>query len=987
MKNMETMRLMSVRAAQLIPLQSLNYITPGVFESLSPTQKDDLEEDGPLLYFELKEALNDAGKISLSLAKTKVETFYSNIHYVNNMATFVDDTKSFVAIYNMMKDIDEEAERDEVMDKMSEILDGPLAEIWPDLLQARVYSWENLFVQHILGTNSEALELLIIVQKVFYFMGLSFDNLGESEYNVFEAAQLALKSKVKVHYSIDLPLAAEDANPEDEVKEEDEEHISSIEGVKRLSDLRLKLVLIYDQKLSRFRKIGRMKEEGTPPEITVFDYEFFDFNDLDEDEIHTLQEVGIDTEEEYTYDALSRRIGLAITTYAPKLAERVKTGDRMVVIGNTLVNADKLCAHLASRDLCSRYLGPTLPQGKGNIQPIGVADLKVLETSLYKYELGEIAHIENVLKGEKKERTFRDLNRTEETFTREEENYSEKVRDTQTTERFEMQKEVSNVVSQQSSFDAGVSVTASYGGMVSITAGMNYATASSQQQSDTASQSYAKEITEKAVDRVIKRVRTQQTITRLHETEETNLHGINNSESPTDNIAGVYRWVNKVYYNKLKNYGKRLMFEIIVPEPAAFYIYSKLVGGGEKITLSPPLDPLKGSIYPYTAITGPASLNVGNYSLWAALFDVQDTTPPPAQFLNVSRAINIQRVASTSETADGSGNPVGNNLDFNAQSQVNNDIEIPEGYVGKLVKIIALKSWQTSSDIQLNIGDEWRPHNNPWPLVLNNMTGKIPVGILSRNCFGTINLVVDCEVSNETMLNWQIKTYDAIMRGYNRKLGEYNAQLRASQTREGVIIKGDNPLKNRETEKEELKKASISIITGQRFEAFDALVGADPANPNHRYPEFSFEEAKAEGSYIHYFEQAFDWKNISYQFYPYFWGRKPNWLEAKKLTDNDPVFEKFLQAGAARILVPVSLGYEESVMHYLQTGVIWHGSESIVTTDAYLQTIFGELAAETIDESEPWLTTVPTNLVYLQSLDTVPALPDNSGDTVNFPLP
>ena len=67
-------------------------------------------------------------------------------------------------------------------------------------------------------------------------------------------------------------------------------------------------------------------------------------------------------------------------------------------------------------------------------------------------------------------------------------------------------------------------------------------------------------------------------------------------------------------------------------------------------------------------------------------------------------------------------------------------------------------------------------------------------------------------------------------------------------------------------------------------------------------------------------------------------------------------------------------------MHYLQTGVIWNGSESIVTNDPYLENIFEDLAEETEDDSESWLTTVPTNLVYLQSLDTVPPLPDNSGD-------
>ena len=79
-------------------------------------------------------------------------------------------------------------------------------------------------------------------------------------------------------------------------------------------------------------------------------------------------------------------------------------------------------------------------------------------------------------------------------------------------------------------------------------------------------------------------------------------------------------------------------------------------------------------------------------------------------------------------------------------------------------------------------------------------------------------------------------------------------------------------------------------------------------------------EAIAEGKYIRFFEQAFEWVNISYLFYPYFWGRKSEWPDYLRQDDTDPLFGEFLRAGAARVQVPVTPGYEQALLNLLQLG-------------------------------------------------------------------
>ncbi|MCB0539861.1 MAG: hypothetical protein KDE33_20260, partial [Bacteroidetes bacterium] len=79
-------------------------------------------------------------------------------------------------------------------------------------------------------------------------------------------------------------------------------------------------------------------------------------------------------------------------------------------------------------------------------------------------------------------------------------------------------------------------------------------------------------------------------------------------------------------------------------------------------------------------------------------------------------------------------------------------------------------------------------------------------------------------------------------------------------------------------------------------------------------------EAQRDGEYIKFVEQVFDWKNILYLFYPYFWGRKCKWKELYNLIDVDPVFQQFKQAGSARVMVAVRPGFELAAINFLTLG-------------------------------------------------------------------
>lgn len=103
-----------------------------------------------------------------------------------------------------------------------------------------------------------------------------------------------------------------------------------------------------------------------------------------------------------------------------------------------------------------------VPRTHGSIAPAGIADLLVIKQQLKAYEGTDIAHIENVLKGETKEREHIRRRETEELLFQETEITTSEERELESTSRFEMSRETSETIKQDSSLKAGLSVSGKY---------------------------------------------------------------------------------------------------------------------------------------------------------------------------------------------------------------------------------------------------------------------------------------------------------------------------------------------------------------------------------------------------------------------------------------------------------------------------------------------------------------------------------------------
>ncbi|PLR36013.1 hypothetical protein CYR32_09670 [Chimaeribacter coloradensis] len=625
----------------------------------------------------------------------------------------------------------------------------------------------------------------------------------------------------------------------------------------------------------------------------------------------------------------------------------------------------------------------------GRIRPLGIGDLLVVKQQLAAYVPGEVAHIENVLKGEFRERTHRTLDRTETILFSSLEENQETERDTQSTDRFELKKEAEATLNEEMALSAGVTVTGSYG-MVKVTAQGEFAYKTAKEESAKNSSSFAQEVVDRAVSKVQKKVKTERTDKTFREVEETNKHGIDN-KAGSGHVTGVYRWVDKKYHAQIYNYGRCLMLEFILPEPAAYYRASLIK---EAVAASGAVPPV-----PFFDLNGQPlgmeDITEENYQIFAGRYHAA-VAPPPPYWSYVATSMDQSGIANGATI-----------------SKSVKDLVIPEGYRLAMFSLQVALAWDNYPQCVVQVGEwAWHVLNNAHalhgsssnygfaPLDVNQLTDEplAPVGTLPLSIMGydinayAVNLAANCVRTPEKYQAWQaaafekiVTAYQALKTAYDQKVAQADAQAAA------VIIEGRNPAANREIEKRELKKLCITMLTGQHFDQFNAMTS--PAGQPRNLPELKPLEALSEGRYIQFFEQAFDWSQLTYLFYPYFWGRKTSWVATSNLTDNDPLFAQFLQAGAARVIVPVPLAYSTAVLYFLQKSTpplpvqskLWLGGEAPTLDDPQFKSIAYEIRKQTDDRFgavpvEPkaqngWDFTLPTTLVWLQSDATLPTYP------------
>ena len=387
--------------------------------------------------------------------------------------------------------------------------------------------------------------------------------------------------------------------------------------------------------------------------------------------------------------------------------------------------------------------------------------------------------------------------------------------------------------------------------------------------SNSVSTTYGKDVTTRSVAKVTQEVSQQQRLDIINSFKETVEHGFDNTNG-AENISGVYQYVDALYEVGVFNYGRRLLLDLVVPNPGAFIRDAiKVANGGAVTAYNPPPisftpsnltvpqsllpvipagQPNAGqpdNYYPAIGQWAAVDPNSGvspsvDYTIQAQIYQVQGLKAPPDPFLVVTKQYN-----ATSTTTTGAGDiPL-----------VSDYLQIPEGYQATSATVVAAISAMPAGNIpgqtngynlSVTLGGTflqwgagiWAPDSlaiavnsgNPAVLsigsgVVQTVSGLSERGSLAITVSGGVILTyvvaieVTCVMTNEAFAQWQLDTFTLINQAFLALLSTYQGSTSQNQqSLAGTNYPGSSPAENTRVVQTELKREVISMITLQQFD-------------------------------------------------------------------------------------------------------------------------------------------------------------------------
>jgi hypothetical protein len=344
-----------------------------------------------------------------------------------------------------------------------------------------------------------------------------------------------------------------------------------------------------------------------------------------------------------------------------------------------------------------------------------------------------------------------------------------------------------------------------------------------------------------------------------------------------------------------------MMVEFHIPEPALSLHERAAVRNVRKKL--PPFD------------VSPASIDPTNYMCLAQRYGALDVEPPPTQFIEVGW---------------GWTSTINEEAEAWAEDQFSSTINIPAGYRPLWGKVAWSGLVSTKEKRQFNFAFSLggKSQNNvehtvpTYDGVLLQFSGKAdwPQGMpVSGRVHGAwdgamyVEATLTCERTPEAMDAWRLRTWQALRAGYEaleRKVAQ-DEQEQAYERNLLTPVMPDGPAaENRRIERTELQKWAIKSmrLVSQNFNAVEQVGNLQEINPVY---------ADAQAPIVRFYEDAFEWELMNYFLYPYHWARRASWRMRNAVDVVDPQYQAFLEAGAARVIVPVTPGYEDKVAWFL----------------------------------------------------------------------
>lgn len=574
---------------------------------------------------------------------------------------------------------------------------------------------------------------------------------------------------------------------------------------------------------------------------------------------------------------------------------------------------------------------PLVQPSGGSVEPYAVGDLQMVRQRLLRYSAGEIARIENVMRGERKEvssRQGRQRLDVQEKRSGDLQAFESEEGD----ERVSLLEEVSRTVAGKAVTDAYDGFTTSYGPPTQATLnGQRVRTTKAGEAGGDDVTRYARTILGRTVNRISRKVESVRASSTLSHVEDKVVSVIDNSRGG-GNLSAVYRWVNKIYEARVVNYGNRLIMEFVVPRPAAGYLARHCHGRGRHAD-AVPVPPAQMGYHTFRDVTAKT------YPTVCAYYGVTDISPPPFP-RTVSAALR-----AGDET----------------------QISIPAGYDAEIA-FAGFVSASASPAPAILVGSQAVAANGePTGLIPAGERTALPVSVADMPAAGSppvpadglVNIEINCMPTERSLVEWQIGIYGAVVQAYEQKVERWLAAAA-----EGAVPTPRRPpLAWREIERHTLKRECERLL----LERTALMTGEAGSSPPSSPPAAEADAPR----YLQFLETRLEWQEMTYQYHD----GPDGWLADRGGDGEDPQFGRFLAADRARVLVPVKPESAFAFLYFFASGMIWSGADWLVAVNPGDVDVADDLKRASRDcdtertVGQPWEVVVPTAMQVLDGCD------------------
>jgi hypothetical protein len=574
------------------------------------------------------------------------------------------------------------------------------------------------------------------------------------------------------------------------------------------------------------------------------------------------------------------------------------------------------------------------PGASGWIGPYAIGDLHMVRQRLVAYVPGEIAAIENIMRGERREISRRRARHQLEVDVAERGD-GEQLENNAADTRNDLLAETLKTIAEKTTNKNYNNLNSSYGPPTTATVSGGPVVTTVQQGPNSEDVTrFAREVLNKTVNRISRSVGTVRSSSLALESAETVTSTVDNVNGDANRMC-VFRWVNKVYEARVVNYGQRLMVEFMLSAPAAPYL--REVALGQRTALCAPRTLAAQGIHSFEDVQRE------NYARLAAEYHATDIVPPPPEVSYVSAVLGA-----------GEAKLVGLPPSCRARFATVNAIVAP-GSVAPAVMVgnKTVQSPYGALAMPIGCGTSLPVAVAGTPAALSPPAAAGVAGAPAA----MVTVTITCIPTDGAMAEWRIQTYKTLMSAY--------AALCAG--RPAFDLSGPaaswerSALAARRIEAGELRRGCLRLVQ-ERSAALTGIPGAARQTvPGPRRSEL--------------IDDMFEWSEMSVRYYRADDDSAPL-LSLDQDTEGASPLAAFQDATLARVMVPARPQQAMDLLYLLSSGMLWEGGAGSTPVDSVDLPVVNELKTRGQAPWPPgqcvgaaWEVVVPT---AMQIIDGVP---------------